>query len=238
MTLNNASVAEGNSGTAQANFGVSLSSPSGKLIQLTYSTADLSATAGIDYQAVSNVILNIAAGTSSTSISVAVNCDTEIEPDETFALNISNAVNATISGVSATGTILDDDGLKLILESSGPNVNQAAAFDALLFLRDPFRVINADEWLTPGADRNTRLIVFAANLTLNSGDSASAVTVTLTDSNGQPHDVAAEDVRSLPDSSFTQVMFRLPDNLPIGNCLITMKLHSQTSNAGIIRIAP
>ena len=238
VTLNNVSVVEGNSGAIQANFGVALSSPSGKLIQLTYSTADMSATAGSDYQAASNVILNIAAGSSSASISVLVNGDTTIEPDETFALNISNPVNATINGASATGTILDDDGLKLLLESSGPNVNQAAAIDSLLFVRDPFRVTSKAEWWNLGADRNTRLIVFAANLTLNSGDSASAVTVTLSDSNGQLRDIAAEDVRSIPNSSFTQVTFRLPDTLPVGNCLITLKLHGQTSNQGLIRIAP
>lgn len=238
VTLNNVSVAEGNSGTTQANFGVALSSPSGKLIQLTYSTGDMSATAGSDYQAASNVILNIAAGSSSASISVLVNGDTTIEPDETFALNISNPVNATINGASATGTILDDDGLKLLLESFGPSVNQAAAIDSLLFLRDPFRVTSKAEWWNLGTDRNTRLSVFAANLTLNSGDSASAVTVNLTDSNGQLHDIVAEDVRSVPNSSFTQVTFRLPDSLPIGNCLITLKVHGQTSNQGMIRIAP
>ena len=238
VTLNNVSVLEGNSGTAQANFGVTLSSPSGKLIQLTYSTADMSATAGSDYQAASNVTLNIGAGSSSASISIPVNGDTAIEPDETFALNISNPVNATISGASATGTILDDDGLKLLLESSGPNVNQAAAFDALLFLRDPFPVISKADWWNLGADRNTRVTVFAANLTLNAGDSASAVTVTLTGSNSQTYDIAAEDVRSVPNTGFTQVTFRLPDSLAIGNCLITLKLHGQTSNQGLIRIAP
>jgi hypothetical protein len=238
VTLNNVQVAEGNSGTTQANFGVALSSPSGKLIQLTYSSEDMSAIAGSDYQAAFNVILNIPAGSSSASISVPVNGDTTIELDETFALNISNLVNATINGASATGTILDDDGLKLLLESSGPSVNQAAAIDSLLFLRDPFRVISKAEWWNLGTDRNTRLSVFAANLTLNSGDSASAVTVTLTDSNGQVHDIVAEDVRSVPNSSFTQVTFRLPDSLPIGNCLITLKVHGQTSNQGMIRIAP
>ena len=238
VTVNNVSVAEGNSGTAQANFGVTLSSPSGKLIQLTYSTADMSATAGSDYQAATNVILNIAAGSTSATISVAVNGDTAIEPDETFALNISNPVNAIINGASATGTILDDDGLKLLLESSGPSVNQAAAIDALLFLRDPFPVLSQADWWNLGPDQNTRLIVFAANLTLNSGEPASAVTVTLTDSNGQTHDIAAEDVRSVPNSSFTQVRFRLPDSLPSGNCLITLKVHGQTSNEGTIRIAP
>ena len=238
VTVNNVSVVEGNSGTAPANFGVTLSSPSGKLIQLTYSTADMSATSGSDYQAVSNVILSIPAGSTSASISVLVNGDTAIEPDETFALNISNPVNVTISGTSAVGTILDDDGLKLLLESSGPGANQAAAIDALLFLRDPFPVLSIAGWWNLGADRNTRVIVFASNLSLNSGDSASAVTVSLTDSNGQPHAIAAEDVRFVPDSSFTEVRFRLPDGLPIGNCLITLKLHGQTSNEGVIRIGP
>jgi hypothetical protein len=108
----------------------------------------------------------------------------------------------------------------------------------LLFFRDPFRVISKAEWWNFGADRNTRLNVFAANLTLNSGDSASAVTVTLTGSNGQLHDIVAEDVRSVANSSFTQVTFRLPDSLPIGNCMITLKVHGQTSNQGLIRIAP
>ena len=70
----------------------------------------MTATAGSDYQAASNVILNIAAGSPSASIPVLLNGDTTIEPDETFTLNISSPVNATINGTSATGTILDDDG--------------------------------------------------------------------------------------------------------------------------------
>ena len=237
VTVNNVSVLEGNSGTTQANFVVALSSPSGKLIRLTYSTADMSATAG-DYQGLLGFPLNIAAGSPSASISILVNGDTTVEPDETFALNISDPLNVTINSGSATGTILDDDGLKLILESSGPNVNQAAAIDSLLLIRDSFRVITKADWWNIGADRNTRVAVFAANLTLNSGDTASAVTVTLTDSLGQPHDIAAEGVHSVPNTSFTQVTFRLPDNLPVGNCGITLKLHGQTSNQGIIRIAP
>ena len=238
VMLTNVSLAEGNSATAQASFGVTLSSPSGKLIQLSYSTADITATAGSDYAPATNALLNISAGSSSASISILVNGDTTIEPDEKFALNISNPINATIIGASATGTILDDDGVKLLLESSGPNGNQAAAIDALLFLRDPFRVISKAEWWNLGTDRNTRVIVFAVNLTLNSGDSAAAVTVTLTDSNGHSHDIAAEDVRAVRNSSFAQVTFRLPDSLPVGNCFVTLKVHGQTSNEGIIRIAP
>jgi hypothetical protein len=196
VTLNNVAVVEGNSGTTPANFGIALSSPSGKLIKLTYSTANLTATAGSDYQAVSNGVLNISAGSPSASISILVNGDTAIEADETFSLNISNPINATLAGASATGAIVDDDNLKLLLEAAGPNVNQVAAVDALLFLKDPFRIqSNSALWPLSG-DRNIRIALFVANLTLNPGETASAVTVNLVDSNGQTGEVAAEDVRA------------------------------------------
>ncbi len=237
LTLSNVSVKEGDTGTTQANFAVTLSSPSGKLVQVSYSTADLSASAVSDYQAASNLVLNIAAGSSSSSIAILVTGDTTIETDETFALNISSPINATIATASAIGTILDDDGLKLLLDSSGPTVNQAAALDSLLFVRDPFRVISRAEWWNLGADRNTRVLVFADNLTLNPGEPASVVTVVLNDSSGQIREVAAEDVRPLPNTEFTQVMFRLPDGLTNGNCTITLKVHGQISNAGTVRIA-
>jgi Calx-beta domain-containing protein/VCBS repeat protein len=237
VTLNSVSVVEGNSGTTQANFGLALSSPSGKLIQLTYSTADISAMAGSDYQAASNLVLNISAGSPSASIPILVNGDTAPEPDEIFSLDISNPVNTTITAASATGTIVDDDSIRLLLDATDPNVNQAAALDAFLFVRDPFRVLSLAEWWDFGADRNTRVSVFVADLTLNPGETASAVTVTLTDSKGQTRDIGAEDVRAVPDFNFTQVTFRLPDSLPAGNCLIRIKAHGQTSNAGTIRIA-
>jgi hypothetical protein len=205
-----------------------------------YSTADISATAGSDYQAASNVGLKIVAGSTSASFFIPVQGDTEIEPDETFSVSILDPVNANTAGAHATVTIVDDDAtadLKLLLEESGPDFIQAAALDSLLFIRDPFRVLSRAEFWDLGADRNTRVIVFVADLTLNPGETASAVRVTLIDSNGHSHDLGAEDVRNVPDFNFTQVKFRLPDSLPAGTCLIRVKAHGQTSNAGTIRIA-
>jgi hypothetical protein len=40
---------------------------------------------------------------------VAVNGDTTVEPDETFFVDLSNSVNATLGQATATATILDDD---------------------------------------------------------------------------------------------------------------------------------
>lgn len=124
--------------------------------------------------------------------------------------------------------------LELLLEESGST--QAAALDSILFLRDPFPVVNAADLLNLGVDGNTRVIVFVMNLQLMQGETSSSVVVNLLDSNNQSYDVAAEDVRSLSNLGFTQVIFRLPNNIPAGTCTIKINAHGQVSNAGTIRI--
>jgi hypothetical protein len=122
------------------------------------------------------------------------------------------------------------------LDGSDPALNQAAALDSVLLTRDPFPVVNGADLLNLGADRNTRVILFVMNLQLAQGESAAAVIVNLTDANNQAYDVAAEDVRPVPNLPFSQVIFRLPDKLPTGSCIITLKAHGLTSNIGTIRI--
>jgi hypothetical protein len=123
--------------------------------------------------------------------------------------------------------------MQLSLELSGPVLDQAAALDSLSFRRDPFPVVNASPF-NQGADRNTRVIVFVSSLQLFPGDPPAVVMVHLVDSGGQHHDVHAEDVR--PVSPFIQVTFRLPDNLAVGTCTVTVEAHAQVSNPGTIRI--
>lgn len=122
---------------------------------------------------------------------------------------------------------------QLIIDTSGPAANQLAALDAVLSLRDPFRVVSP---LNLGSDPNTRVTLFVTNLQLAQGETAASVVVNLTDSNNQSQDVPAEDVRPVPDSSFTQVTFRLPNNLPAGSCTVRLRAHDQFTNIGTIRI--
>jgi len=126
--------------------------------------------------------------------------------------------------------------LQLLLEESGPSSSQAAALDSMLFLRDPFPVVNVANLLNLGLDRNTRVIIYATNLQLMQDETSSSVVVNLIDSSGLSYDVAAEDVRPVPNFNFTQVTFRLPNNLTVGTCTIKLKAHGQVSNAGTIRI--
>ena len=124
---------------------------------------------------------------------------------------------------------------QLVLFESSPPETDAAVVD-LLLMRDPFDAINSIEWLNSGADRNTRLLVLVTNLQLAPGEQPSSVIVNLVDSNNHIYDVPAEDVRSVPNSSFTQVMFRVPDSISSGACAIKVKAHGQTTNSGTIRI--
>lgn len=126
--------------------------------------------------------------------------------------------------------------IQLLLEEFGPSSSQVAALDSTLLLKDPFPVVNEANLFNPGLDRNTRVIIFATNLQLTQGETSSSVVVNLIDSSGASYDIVAEDVRPVPNSNFTQVIFRLPNNLPAGTCTIKVIAHGQSSNTGTIRI--
>src|SRR5262249_5965502 len=108
LSINDVSVLEGNSGTTNAVSTVTISAPSGLAAQASFATADGPATAGSDYQAQSGT-LSFAPGTTAQTVTVAVNGDIAVEADETFSVNLSNAVNATIARGTGTGTIVNDD---------------------------------------------------------------------------------------------------------------------------------
>jgi Bacterial Ig-like domain (group 3) len=236
LSINDVSITEGNTGTTNLVFTVTLSASSAATISIDYATANGTAqTSDNDYQSASGT-LTFNPGELTKTITVVINGDQKTENNETLSLNLNNPVNTVVADAQGVGTILNDDTLQLLLDETGPAVNQAAALDALLFTRDPFHVERLADWLNLGADRNTRVMLFAENLTLNQGETSAAVTVTLVDGNGQTFTVPAEDVRAVSEQSFSQVRFRLPDNLSAGVCLVTINLHGQTSNTGSIRI--
>jgi hypothetical protein len=109
IKISDRTVAEGNTGTTNASFTVSLSKSWTSTVTVDYSTADGTAQAGSDYVAKAATTLTFTPGQTSKTVTVAVNGDTTIEPAETFFVNLSNATNATISDSQGKGTITDDD---------------------------------------------------------------------------------------------------------------------------------
>jgi hypothetical protein len=100
---------EGNSGTTDAHHAVTLSAVSASAVTVDFATADGTATAGTDYTATSGT-LTFAPGTAVRNVTVSITGETAIEADETYFVNLTNAVGATIADAQGLGTIVNDDG--------------------------------------------------------------------------------------------------------------------------------
>ncbi len=108
LSINDVSVVEGDVGTTDAVFTVSLSTPSGLLVRAQIGTANGTATAGADYFQ-TNRVLNFPPGTTNQKFTVRIIGDTIFETNETFLVRITGINNATIARSPGVGTILDDD---------------------------------------------------------------------------------------------------------------------------------
>jgi uncharacterized protein len=111
LSIDDVSADEGDSGTTSFDFTVSLSAPADTGgVTFDIATADDTATvADNDYIANSLTGQTIPEDGSSYTFSVLVNGDTVPEPDETFFVNVTNVIGATLGDGQGQGTILDDD---------------------------------------------------------------------------------------------------------------------------------
>ena len=110
LVINNRTVVEGNAGTVNAVFTVSLSTASAQAVTVEYATANGTATAPADYTAIPTTTLTFAPLQTTRTITVIVASDLLDELDETFFVNLANSVNASIADNQGLGTITDDDG--------------------------------------------------------------------------------------------------------------------------------
>ena len=111
ISVGDATVTEGDSGTVTATFQVTLSAPagpSGVTFDITTQN-DSATTADNDYVGKTLLAQSIPSGQTSYNFEVLVNGDTFFEPNETFFVNISNVTGATITDAQGVGTINNDD---------------------------------------------------------------------------------------------------------------------------------
>jgi CSLREA domain-containing protein len=121
IAINDVTVTEGNTGTTSATFNVTLSNPSAEQVTVNFATANNTATTGSDFVA-ANGTVTFAPGVTLQTITVQVNGDTALEPNETYLVNLSNIVgnnaavpDPTFADATGQGTILDDDLLRASL---------------------------------------------------------------------------------------------------------------------------
>lgn len=174
INVSDASVAEGNSGTATLAFTVTPSLSSSSTVTVNYATAEGTAAAGSDYAHASGT-LTFAPGGTSKVVNVMVNGDTVAEPNEALTLTLSSPTNGTLGRATATGTILNDEPLP-VLSIAGTTVVEGSSGST-----------NADlvVMLSPAAASNVTVHYATLNGSAMAGSDYTAKSGTLTFAPGE-----------------------------------------------------
>ncbi|HEU4933459.1 MAG TPA: PQQ-dependent sugar dehydrogenase [Pyrinomonadaceae bacterium] len=122
----------------------------------------------------------------------------------------------------------------MLISETGSDI--AIALDAVWQLRDPFSLTNPV--INFSADQRTRISLFGMNMDLLPGEDSSAVLVRAEDAQSVIYPAPVEFVGRVPGFDFlTQVVVKLPDNLPAGqSVLFSATLRGKTTNKVRVRI--
>lgn len=136
LNITDAAIVEGNSGTKQMTFTVSLSAPVDKLSTVAFNTADFSddsrnATANVDYVSQDKGLLSFGVDDPLTkTISVTVNGDTVGEMRERFKVLLGDVTGSVgVDDGEGVGTIIDDDHHTIAVGSG--NSSRVQIFDSV-----------------------------------------------------------------------------------------------------------
>ncbi len=191
VTIGNATLAEGNGGTSTMTFTIDLSHASASAIDVTWTTADGTATAGSDYTATGGTI-TFAPSEVSKTVDVTIDGDTVVEPDETLVVQLTGATNATITDDEGAGTITNDDGavtvsIANVSASEGTGGTTTFAFDVTLNAASSQAIgvqwASADDTASAGSD----YAAGAGSLVFAPGDTSETISIAIqTDSTFEP----------------------------------------------------
>ena len=186
LSISSPSVTEGDSSSVSLTYTVTLGAESGRQVTVAYADAGTgTATSGTDYTALSSGTLTFAAGETSKEIMVSVTGDTDSEADETVAVRLSGATNATIATAVGTGTILDQDGPPTAsLALSATEISESGANNSSTVTASLNRASAVDTTITVTAVAGTNadasnFSLTGSELTIAAGDLTSTGSVTI-----------------------------------------------------------
>jgi uncharacterized protein GlcG (DUF336 family) len=112
---------------------------------------------------------------------------------------------------------------------SQPDSTRAIAFESVTQQREPFTTTVEVKF---GSDSITRIMLFAMNLQLQPGETASAITADAEDAGHTIYPLIVENVGSVPNQPWaTSMVVKLPESLPeAGDVLVRIKYHDIASN--------
>lgn len=116
------------------------------------------------------------------------------------------------------------------------NSSEAIALDSVTMMRDPFSVLSTHNFSN---DRRTRVMLFAANVELQSGESNSALSVNAEDARRNIYQLPIEYVGRIESLNLTQIVVRLPNELDgEGSVSVSINLRGASSNKALINLKP
>ena len=109
---------EGDGESRSLPFFLTLTAPATSPVSVEYSTADATAVAGLDYEAVRGTA-TFAVGQAVVRVDIPIIADLAAEPDEDFSLSLGTPTGASIAFGEGKGSILDDDPYRTSIQFSG-----------------------------------------------------------------------------------------------------------------------
>ena len=109
LSIGDVTITEGDSGTKQATFTVTLSQARNQVVTVGSLTSNGTGVAGLDYTGVIGGVVMFPAQETTQTFTIDILGDTLDETAETFFVNLSNPVNAAISDGVGQGNITDND---------------------------------------------------------------------------------------------------------------------------------
>jgi hypothetical protein len=109
VMINSATLVEGNSGTTNAVFTVSLTAPPTETITVNFRTVNVTAVAGSDYMPTNGTLVFTLLSPQQRTIRVPVIGDRLFEANEEFALVLAASANVVVVNGAGKGIILNDD---------------------------------------------------------------------------------------------------------------------------------
>ena len=150
-------------------------------LSVDYATSDLTATAGDDFTA-SSETLTFAAGVSTATIRIPLVDDSIDEPDETFSVELTNPVNATLGVATATATIRDNDDPPGVSVADATGTEGSTAEFVVSLNAASARTIKVDYDTSSGTARESADFTATGDtLTFAPGETRATISVQLTD---------------------------------------------------------
>jgi hypothetical protein len=224
LAIADVSADEGHSGTTPFRFRVTLAPATDREVRVRYRTEAGTAFAGQDFTA-ANGELVFAPGATEQFVTVAVKGDGTTEADETFSVRLNGAVQADLVDDTATGTIVNDDGLPVVSIAAAAPADEGGGRMLLTVSVEPAatREISVDYATADGTARAPGdYAVASGSLQIQPGATSAQIFVDIQDDAADEH-----------DESFTLALSN-PRHATLGNASATITIADD--DADILRV--